>query len=130
VSTRWLWSGEGSVTFVATETSRQRVVGLSDITDSSLSYTDIDHAIFLGPDARVRVYEKGVNRGTFGAYAPGDWLQVAVVPGPFAREVRYSRNGVVFYTSTLAPSHPLMVDSALYNQGATITDVILSGTWE
>jgi hypothetical protein len=41
--------------------------------------------------------------------------------------VRYSRNGTVFYTSTLTPIYPLLIDAALYTASATIKDVVISG---
>jgi hypothetical protein len=48
-------------------------------------------------------------------------LRVAVVSGV----VKYSKNGVVFYTSTKAPVYPLLVDSALYNTGATLNNAMI-----
>ena len=41
--------------------------------------------------------------------------------------VVYRRNGVLFYTSGVAPVYPLLVDTALYSAAATIADVVLSG---
>ena len=35
------------------------------------------------------------------------------------------KNGVLFYTSGVAPSYPLLVDTALFTQGATLRDVVL-----
>jgi hypothetical protein len=42
--------------------------------------------------------------------------------------VRYSRNGTVFYTSTQAPSYPLLVDTWLYSLGATLNNVVIAAT--
>ena len=41
--------------------------------------------------------------------------------------VKYSKNGTVFYTSTVAPSYPLLVDTSLYSNGSTFANVIISG---
>ena len=41
--------------------------------------------------------------------------------------VVYRRNGVLFYTSGVAPVYPLLVDTALYSAAGTIADVVLSG---
>ena len=38
--------------------------------------------------------------------------------------MKYSKNGTVFYTSTKTPIYPLLVDAALYTQGATLNSVI------
>jgi hypothetical protein len=98
------------------------MVGLSfGNTDSS--YPDIDFGLDLALDSVVYVYEKGVYRGTFGSYRPGDVFRVAVTGGV----VRYYKNGGLLYTSTQTPPYPLLVDTWLYNQGATIQSVMISG---
>src|SRR5207244_13473967 len=67
--------------------------------------------------------EAGTSRGAFGTYAPHDRFTVAVAGGI----VTYKKNGVVSYTSTVAPAFPLLVDTSLFDVGATIADVALSG---
>jgi hypothetical protein len=71
----------------------------------------------------VLVFEKGTNRGTFGSYQTGDVFRVAVVGGV----VKYSKNGAVIYTSSQTPVYPFLVDTWLYNEGATITNAYTSG---
>ncbi len=71
---------------------------------------------------QLQIYETGAPKGIFGTYTTGDTLRVAVVDGV----VQYSRNGIVFYTSTKTPTYPLLVDTALYTQGATLVDVVLN----
>ena len=73
----------------------------------------------------LAVYEKGALRGTFGGYATGDKLQVAVENGV----VTYRKNGAVFYVSRLAPTYPLLVDTALYTAGATLSQAMVGGSW-
>jgi len=70
----------------------------------------------------IYVFESGNNRGTFGTYATGDKLRVAVEGGV----VKYKKNGTVFYTSTVAPTYPLLVDTSLYTNGGTLTNVVIS----
>ena len=41
--------------------------------------------------------------------------------------MQYSKNGAVFYTSAVAPTYPLQVDSSLYDLNATITNAVISG---
>ena len=41
--------------------------------------------------------------------------------------VKYRRNGTVFYTSTVAPVYPLLVDTSLYTNGSTLSNVVISG---
>jgi hypothetical protein len=122
VSTRAIASGDGYVEFIASETTTARMVGLSN-GDTTQSYNDVDFAVYLNGDT-LMVYESGAQRGgSFGTFARNDVIRVAVVSGA----VQYSKNGAVFYTSTLAPTYPLLVDTALLDQGATIQGVVLSG---
>jgi hypothetical protein len=122
VSTRAIASGDGYVECVASETTTSRMVGLSN-GDSNQSYTDIDFAAYL-VGGTLMVYEGGVPRGSFGSFATGDVIRVSVVGGV----VRYSKNGTVFYTSTVTPTYPLLVDTALLEQGGTIQNVVISGS--
>ena len=40
----------------------------------------------------------------------------------------YSKNGVVFYTSTVTPTYPLRVETTLFHNGATITNAVISSS--
>ena len=115
----------GYVEWAASETTTYRMAGLSNGSSGSTS-EDIDFGVDLTPDGGGRFYvvEKGVNRGDFGAYATGDVFRVTVT----GEVVTYSRNGVVFYQSTQAPVYPLLVDTWLYTQGATISGAVISST--
>ena len=91
--------------------------------DTNAGYEDIDFGIDVAIGGQLLVYENGLYRGSFGTYATGDKLRVAVVGGV----VRYSRNGSVFYTSAKAPLYPLLVDTSLYDKGSTLRDVVIGG---
>jgi hypothetical protein len=119
ISVQQIPSGDGYVEITASETGTYRMFGFSNgNTDSS--YQDIDFGLDLAPGI-IYVFEKGVNKGSFGSYATGDLLRVAVVGGA----VKYSRNGTVFYTSTQAPTYPLLVDTWLYHLGATLNNAVV-----
>jgi RHS repeat-associated protein len=92
---------------------------LSDA-DSGQSYTDIVYGLYL-TGGGVAIYESGTLRGGFGSFQTGDVFRVKVESGV----VKYEKNGSVFYTSTIAPSYPLIVDTALYETGSTLTNVKL-----
>jgi RHS repeat-associated protein len=122
VSTQTIASGDGYVEFTASETTSYRLVGLSH-TDTNQSYNTIDYAIYLQPSGTLSGYVGATHLGTLGTYATGDVLRVAIEGGG----VKYKKNGTVFYTATTAPNYPLMVDTSLYTNGATINNVVLSG---
>ena len=121
VSTQQIVSGDGYVEVTASETSTYRMIGLSK-GNTNASYEDIDFALYLA-QGQIRVYENLASKGTFGSFVTGDTLRVSVVGGV----VTYSRNGSAFYTSTKTPSYPLLVDCALYTQGATLSGAVIGG---
>ena len=112
------FTGDGWMEFSAAETTTDRVAGLSN-GDSSQADTDVDYGIWLKSDGTVAVLEAGVNRGAFGSYAGGDRFRVEVSSGA----VKYRKNGVVIYSSTITPTFPLLIDTALDEVGATVRDV-------
>ena len=92
---------------------------------SDVGFTDIDYAIYLMDGGELRIYEAGNWRQDFsGTYMPGDHFQVRVVNGV----VQYVKNGAVFLASGIAPTYPLLVDTALMSVGATLSNVMLTGT--
>ena len=107
--------GDGFVQFTSAENTTDKVAGLASGNDGP-GFADIDFGVFLRANGRFAVYEAGVNRGGFGRYVAGDVFRVQVVDGV----VSYWKNGVLFYTSAVAPSFPLLLDTALRTPGATV----------
>lgn len=107
----------GRFEFVATETDRDRMAGLSD-TSLNSNFNTIQYAWFLRSNGQLRIYENGNNRGDFGAYSAGDTFGVHVENG----EVKYFRNGVLEYISGVAPSLPLVADVSIEDEGGTVTN--------
>jgi RHS repeat-associated protein len=121
VSTQSIGSGDGAVEFTPASLTGIRACGLSN-GDSNQNYPDIDFAIYLGAWNMYSVYEGGVAKYSNGPYAAGDRFRVAVESGV----VKYYRNGTLFYTSTVSPVYPLIVDTALYTNGYPISNVVIS----
>ena len=121
VSAQKAFSGDFALEFTANETDKLRAAGLS-VGDSDQSFSDIDFGLVLRSDATVEIREAGVSRGSFGTYAAGDRFRVEAVGGT----VTYHRNGSLLYTSGVAPSYPLLADTALYDASSTLADVVVS----
>src|SRR5439155_9409296 len=119
VSSQTITSGDGFVEFTASETTTIRVAGLSHGNTDTTS-ADIDFGVQLWPGGAAEVRENGLYRADT-TYVSGDVFRVAVQSGV----VRYSKNGVVFYTSTVAPTFPLLVDTSLWNLNATIGNAMI-----
>lgn len=112
-------TGDGYVEFTATQTSTLRWLGLSQ-GNKGTSHNEIAFALRLGPGyAEVR------ERGAYRADTPvslGDVLRVEVSGG----QVVYRKNGGAFYTSSSAPSYPLLVDTSLHSSGSSFASVIIA----
>jgi hypothetical protein len=119
-----LGAGSGYVEFRASEGTSSRMLGLGGA-DLDQGWSGLDHAFYLRSDQRLQVYERGVYRGYFGTYFPGDVLRVGVEGGV----VVYRRNGVRLFASPTPPAYPLLVDTSFYSWGATLLDVVVSGSW-
>jgi flagellar hook assembly protein FlgD len=109
-------SADGWVEFGVVEIDTYRMCGLSD-SNLDAHYTSIDYAVYLYNGA-VYAFENGTNKGSFGAYQSGDRFRVERT----GSTVVYKKNGVVFYTSTVASSGTLMADAAVYTVGGTVAD--------
>jgi hypothetical protein len=117
-------TADGYVELAVGETGTNKAAGLSS-GDGGQHYSDIDFALRFTASGAVQVYEGGTLRGSFGTYAAGDRFRIEVEGGV----ITYRRAGAApFYTSALAPSFPLGVDTAFYTPGATINDVELVAT--
>jgi hypothetical protein len=117
VSRQTLFSGNGYAEFTASETGALRVAGLTHAFTVS-SPGSIDFGIRL-QSGIAEVRENGVYR-TDTRFVAGDVFRIAVASGV----VRYSKNGVVFYTSAVPPVYPLFFAAALANLNATITNAV------
>jgi len=120
-STQSVAAGDAYVEVTASETNTARLFGFSH-TDADQNWPSINFGIDLDLSGLIYVFESGNNRGSFGSYATGDKFQVAIVGGV----VKYKKNGTVFYTSSVAPTYPLVVDTALNATGCTLSNVVLN----
>jgi RHS repeat-associated protein len=86
-------------------------------------WADIDYAMFT-TGVSVDIYEYGIYKfSSPGITGPQERLKVAVEGGV----VKYYRGGQLFYTSTIPPVFPLLVDTSIHTPQATILDAVISG---
>ncbi|MDX6529064.1 MAG: hypothetical protein QOH41_1354, partial [Blastocatellia bacterium] len=110
-STQSIVSGDGYVEFSVTSLYTG-MVALSH-TDPNQDYTSMQFALLPNSDGNLYVFESGMNRGVVSTYTTADVFRVAVEGGV----VKYRKNGTLVYTSTVAPTYPLLVDAGLYHNG-------------
>lgn len=120
VSSQTIASGDGYVEITATETNKKRAFGLTTNT-SVTNYPHNAYGIHLSETGQITIHEGIGVYGTFGTYATGDKLRVAIEGGV----VKYRKNGTLLRTSTVAPTYPLRAGAALYTNGSTVNNAIL-----
>ncbi|MFM8431322.1 MAG: hypothetical protein ACKOA1_00845, partial [Bacteroidota bacterium] len=113
-------SNNGYMEFRAIETNRARMIGLST-SFTGISYINIQFAIYLKSNGTVDIYESGTLRGTFGNYAANDLFRITIDAGT----IRYFKNGILFYSSLIAPVSPMVVHVSLSDIGSTAAQVMV-----
>lgn len=111
----------GYMSFRAAQTNRAKMVGLST-TNANANFNTIQYAVYLRGDGNVEIFESGNSRGTFGNYLANDIFKVAVELGV----VKYYKNNVLFYISSVTPTLPLLVDVSINSVDGTVNDVLVS----
>jgi hypothetical protein len=123
VSSQSVSSGTACAEYTVTNAAGYVMFGLSK-GDTNQDYPDIDFALYAyGATQQLYVYEGGVAKGLFGTYQVGDRLRVSVENNA----VTYRKNGVLLYTSTLAPDYPLLIDTSLLTAGSAIGSAQIGG---
>lgn len=114
------------------ETNTTRIFGLSTdaraTTHSSATNTTIQYGIMLASNSRFYVYEiesDGVTysfRGDYGSYSAGSVFTIKVDNGT----VRYYHGTTNFFTSSVTPTLPLVVDVSFNDLSATLGSIVVS----
>lgn len=117
------FTGDGYVEFTTAENNTAKMAGLS-AGNSNQYYSDIDFAVYMAGNGYLYIYEGGVSRGLVGTYAANDVFRVAAVSGV----VSYYQNGNLIYTSSVAPSATLLLDTSIYTTNATINNADITAT--
>ncbi|WP_344787352.1 RHS repeat-associated core domain-containing protein, partial [Postechiella marina] len=113
LATKGSFSNNGYIEYEAPQNNKTFMVGLSS-DNSSASYNSIDYALYTHSNNNVYVYESGSYKGYFGSYQAEDIFRVERT----GSTIKYSKNGIVFYTSTSSSSGTLIGDGSIYsNQG-------------
>ncbi|CQR73296.1 hypothetical protein SOV_50790 [Sporomusa ovata DSM 2662] len=121
-ATRLLYNGNYAEYTVAI-LGRNIMFGLSSSWVNA-SYTSIDYAIYQ-TGSSLNVYEDGLSKlTTLVPTVLGDKLRVAVENN----QVKYYKNGVLFYTSLKTPTLPMVLDTSFYVVGDKINDVTIGTT--
>ncbi len=114
-------STDGHLEFMATETDKRRMIGLSD-GDDNQTYTSVNYQFYLYDNGELRGFEGVSQVFTSEVFAPGDILRIERV----GTTITFKKNGGLIYTSLTASSSELFVDASMYNMGSTIQSLSLT----
>lgn len=117
------FGGNGGVDFTVTSSSGHDVMAGLSASNPDNGYGSMNYAMYAASNGSLYVYELGNNRGAFGPYVSGDRLRVERV----GTTVYYKRNNTILYTSLVASSGKLMVDTALASTGGVVSDAKIIG---
>lgn len=118
ISRQQIGTTGGSVSFKVSAGQRQ-IVGLGKDTTASTSYA-IDYAFSFWEAGSWEIREANTYR-TEGSYTASDVFKVAVESGV----VKYYKNDVLVYTSKVAVTAPMVVDTSMSTVGATVSSAIV-----
>ena len=120
ISQQSITSGEGFVEFTAVETNKTRYCGFAR-NSSGTDFAGIDFAIKLTATGFAEVRENGAYAGEI-KYQSNDVFRIAIEDG----QVKYYKNGELFYTSLNEPAYPLVVKASFINFNSRINNVVIS----
>jgi hypothetical protein len=114
-------SGTGTLTFAASETASLRFVGLA-AGGVGTGPGDINFALRLQSGV-AEVRESGTYKSDV-RFAAGDTFAISIASGV----VKYSKNGSVFYTSTVRADRAVRAHAVFFSANAAVANVGFSGS--
>lgn len=119
ISQQQITSGNGYVE-VTTTPGSAGYFGLGNNTSNSTSHLEINYGIGFGNGGWV-IRELNYTYRDEGTYNIGDIFKIAVE----GTQVKYYKNNTLLYTSTLAITYPLVVDTSLFNPNSRIDNAVI-----
>jgi hypothetical protein len=123
-SVQVLASGDGYVEFQARETTKERMVGLTNVEKLPSKSGEVRFGIYLTRKGKLQIRENGVTRKS-GKYQGGDIFRIAIE----AETVKYYQRDSLLYVSEMEPSYPMMASAAMIDLGGTVTSTSMAGAF-
>jgi hypothetical protein len=120
VSQQEITTGNGSIDFTPS-VGHRFFAGLGRDRGAGTTSSSIDYAFSFWTNATFDIRENGTYRGE-GAYTAGDVFKIAIDGGM----VKYYKNNMLIYTSTVPPAYPLGLDTTLITVGSTVGNAHLT----
>lgn len=104
---------QGVLEFMSGGTAGGFVAGVGS-TNPNASYTSMKHAFWCQNGGSLKVFEGGVNRGTFGTWNSTSILKIEV----YNDHAKYYRNEALIYTGVGVPAFPCFMDVSFETSGS------------
>ncbi|MFQ5470863.1 MAG: hypothetical protein ACE5EH_11240 [Gammaproteobacteria bacterium] len=117
--------GDGAIEFMVSNVDQALMFGLSH-DNPDVRYETIDHAVFLTTYGEIKVYEAGLYVGDYGMYQQFDIFSVERKDD----QIFYKKNDAIFYISKKEAHDRLFVDTSLFSENASVSDIVLYGSAE
>lgn len=121
LATAKMITGSGYIQWQFSNTNQRTMIGLSP-SNANANFNTIRYAIYAR-DGLIKVYESGVDKGSFGSYTVDDVFKVE----RNRNSVVYKKNDVTFYTSSGSSSGNLLGDMAFNTPNGEIKNLVLFG---
>ncbi|WP_405395694.1 hypothetical protein [Maribacter sp. Asnod2-G09] len=113
----------GHLDWVADQSNKYVMIGLSTTPSSSASYTNLDYAMYMVTNSNIQIRENGASLGYVSGYSAGDRLTINI---DCLGNVTYLKNDIVIYSSSKKATNPLYFDSSYHGVDASISNISMT----
>jgi hypothetical protein len=113
----------GHLDWVADQSNKYVMIGLSTTPSTSASYTNLDYAMYMVTNSQIQIRENGASLGYVSGYSAGDRLTINV---DCLGNVTYLKNDIVIYSSSKKATNPLYFDSSFHGVDASISNITMT----
>ena len=107
------------VSFKANAINKSFMVALNSDPATGINYTNLDYAWYADSNTIPQVYENGSQIAVYSTYTTSTLFEI-IYNGV---NVKYYMDGVLKYTSLIAPTLPLYLDSSFYTLNAQVVNL-------
>lgn len=115
---------DGDMSFNIVQIDKLQMIGLGGRSSAPSHYSDIEFALYIYSDKKVRVFENGTRKMLGPIVSAGEKLSIKKI----GNQIKYYLNDAIIYTSSLQVNYDLYIMGTSYNQGCILPDISASFT--
>ncbi|WP_396633647.1 hypothetical protein [Maribacter sp. R86514] len=113
----------GHLDWIADQSNKYVMIGLSTTPSTSASYTNLDYAMYMVTNSNIQIRENGASLGYVSGYSAGDNLTINI---DCLGNVTYLKNDIVIFSSSKKATNPLYFDSSFHGVDASISNITMT----